>query len=92
MPNQLNDPDLLRHQAYINGQWRDAENGDTLPVINPATGEELGSVPRCPAADARAAARRQAKIDAAVAERLQDLEPGIREEVTRQVDGEGTEA
>ena len=55
MPNQLNDPDLLRHQAYINGQWRDAENGDTLPVINPATGEELGSVPRCTAADARAA-------------------------------------
>ncbi|MCI6273457.1 MAG: DUF1490 domain-containing protein [Coriobacteriaceae bacterium] len=44
------------------------------------------------AADARADARRQAKIDAAVAERLQDLEPGIREEVTRQVDGEGTEA
>ncbi|WP_300785909.1 NAD-dependent succinate-semialdehyde dehydrogenase [uncultured Desulfovibrio sp.] len=55
MPKHLKDPDLLRHQAYIDGQWRDAENGDTLPVINPATGEELGSVPRCTANDARAA-------------------------------------
>ena len=58
MPKHLKDPDLLRHQAYINGQWQDAENGATLAVINPATGEELGSVPRCTANDARAAIAR----------------------------------
>lgn len=42
--------------------------------------------------DCRAEARRQAKIDAAVKERLESMEAGIREEVTKQVDGEGAEA
>ncbi|MBP3885705.1 MAG: DUF1490 domain-containing protein [Olsenella sp.] len=44
------------------------------------------------AADAHAAARRQAKIDAAVKARLDELEAGIRKEVTEQVDSEGAEA
>lgn len=39
--------------------------------------------------DACAEARRQAKIDAAVAERLAALEGDIRAEVTAQVDAEG---
>ena len=39
------------------------------------------------AADINAEARRQARIDAAVAERLSQLEEGIRAEVTAQVDG-----
>ncbi|WP_221796329.1 NAD-dependent succinate-semialdehyde dehydrogenase [Oceanobacter mangrovi] len=37
---------LFRQQAYINGQWRDAISGASDPVFNPATGEQLGSVPR----------------------------------------------
>ena len=41
----LNDHDLLREQAFINAQWCDADDGATLTVTNPATGEELARVP-----------------------------------------------
>jgi succinate-semialdehyde dehydrogenase / glutarate-semialdehyde dehydrogenase len=41
----LKDPDLFRQQAYIGGRWCDADNGATLKVNNPATGEILGTVP-----------------------------------------------
>jgi succinate-semialdehyde dehydrogenase/glutarate-semialdehyde dehydrogenase len=41
----LKDSDLFRQQAYIGGQWCDADNGATLKVNNPATGEILGTVP-----------------------------------------------
>ena len=42
---QLKDPSLLRQQAYLNGQWCNADNGETCPVTNPATGETIGTVP-----------------------------------------------
>ena len=38
---QLNDQDLLQGNAYINGEWVSADNGETLPVLNPATGETI---------------------------------------------------
>lgn len=41
----LSRKDLFRQQAYIDGQWVDADSGGTLKVINPATGELLGTVP-----------------------------------------------
>src|ERR1700738_1999917 len=41
----LRDQDLFRQQAYLGGFWCDADNGATLDVNNPATGEILGSVP-----------------------------------------------
>jgi succinate-semialdehyde dehydrogenase/glutarate-semialdehyde dehydrogenase len=41
----LKDQDLLRQQAYIGGRWCDADNGATVKVNNPATGEILGTVP-----------------------------------------------
>ena len=41
----LEDPSLLRQQCYVNGAWLDAAGGATLPVHNPATGAELGTVP-----------------------------------------------
>ena len=41
---QLNDMTLFRQQALIDGQWRDAPNGDVIAVTNPANGEQLGSV------------------------------------------------
>ena len=47
----LQDQDLFRSQAYINGQWCDADNGATLKVNNPATGEVLGTVPMMGAAE-----------------------------------------
>ncbi len=52
---QLKDPTLLRQQAYINGAWSDADNGETHPVTNPATGEQIGTVPRMGAAETRRA-------------------------------------
>jgi len=41
----LKDPSLLRQQAYIDGEWCDAFDIRTVDVINPATGEQLGTVP-----------------------------------------------
>jgi succinate-semialdehyde dehydrogenase / glutarate-semialdehyde dehydrogenase len=54
-PPKLKDPKLLRNQCYIDGQWVEAEEGKTLPVTNPATGELLGTVPNMGAAEARRA-------------------------------------
>jgi succinate-semialdehyde dehydrogenase/glutarate-semialdehyde dehydrogenase len=32
-------------QLHIGGAWRDASTAETLPVLNPATGEPVGAVP-----------------------------------------------
>lgn len=53
MPTQVqtySDVSLL-----INGQWRAAEGGDTLPVMNPATGEVIGHHAHAKQADLDAA-------------------------------------
>jgi succinate-semialdehyde dehydrogenase/glutarate-semialdehyde dehydrogenase len=42
---KLQDADLLRQQAYINGVWQDALDGDRFAVHNPATGEVIAYVP-----------------------------------------------
>jgi succinate-semialdehyde dehydrogenase / glutarate-semialdehyde dehydrogenase len=42
---KLRDPELLRTRALIGGKWVNAANGATRPVRNPATGEEIGTVP-----------------------------------------------
>lgn len=44
------------------------------------------------AADINAEARRQARIDTAVSERLTELEKGVRAEVIAQMDGAGEDA
>jgi succinate-semialdehyde dehydrogenase/glutarate-semialdehyde dehydrogenase len=54
-PVPLRDEYLLRQKAYVNGAWCDADDGATLPVTNPATGQRLGTVPRMGAAEARRA-------------------------------------
>ena len=46
---------LLREQCYIAGEWLDADSGETIAVTNPATGEHLGTVPKCGAAETRRA-------------------------------------
>ena len=38
-------------QLFINGQWRDATDGKTLAVFNPATGKEIGRVAHASKAD-----------------------------------------
>jgi succinate-semialdehyde dehydrogenase/glutarate-semialdehyde dehydrogenase len=52
---QLKDPGLLRQQAYINGVWTDADDGAALAVTNPATGQQIGTVPVMGAAETRRA-------------------------------------
>jgi acyl-CoA reductase-like NAD-dependent aldehyde dehydrogenase len=51
----LNDPSLLHEQAYIDGEWCDADDGATFEVTDPATGQALGRVPRMGAAETRRA-------------------------------------
>jgi malonate-semialdehyde dehydrogenase (acetylating)/methylmalonate-semialdehyde dehydrogenase len=36
-------------QNYIDGQWQKSKAAESLPVINPATGEEIGRTPLSPA-------------------------------------------
>jgi 1-pyrroline dehydrogenase len=35
-----------RHQNFVGGEWVDAAEGETMDVINPATGEAIAEVPR----------------------------------------------
>jgi len=51
----LKDPSLLKSKAYLCGEWRDAGNGATIEVRNPATGELITTVPELDAGDAHAA-------------------------------------
>ncbi|MFD5743612.1 NAD-dependent succinate-semialdehyde dehydrogenase [Streptomyces massasporeus] len=66
-------------QLFIGGGWRDAESGRTLPVDNPATGEEL-----CRVADASPADGQRA-VDAAVAAQAAwaATAPRVRSEILR---------
>lgn len=41
----LSNTNLLKEQAYINGEWVDADSGEKLEVNNPATGEIIATVP-----------------------------------------------
>lgn len=47
--------DLFRQQCYINGQWANADSGETIEVQNPATGELLGVIPKMGATETRRA-------------------------------------
>jgi len=38
-------------QLFIDGEWRDADGGATLDVVNPATGEKIGTVARASVKD-----------------------------------------
>jgi succinate-semialdehyde dehydrogenase/glutarate-semialdehyde dehydrogenase len=81
---QLKDPTLLRQQSYIDGNWVDADSGATIDVVNPATGEKIGTVPKMGATETRRAieaaaaalpawAKRTAKERAAILRRWYDL-------------------
>ncbi|MBI47305.1 MAG: succinate-semialdehyde dehydrogenase (NADP(+)), partial [Marinobacter sp.] len=55
MSLELKNRELLREQAYINGQWITAKSGKTFAVTDPASGEQLATVPDMDDTDARAA-------------------------------------
>ncbi|MEY2632095.1 MAG: hypothetical protein RIR00_749 [Pseudomonadota bacterium] len=52
---QLDDPQLLRTQCFIDGEWVDADQGARFPVHNPADGSQLATVPECGANETRRA-------------------------------------
>ena len=52
---ELKDMRLFRQQCYIDGQWADADSGETLEVTNPADGSVIGTVPKMGAAETRRA-------------------------------------
>ena len=52
---KLKDKNLFRQQCYINGNWLDADSGESIDVTNPATGEKLGTVPKMGAEETRRA-------------------------------------
>ena len=52
---KISDQSLFKTQAYVDGQWIDADSGETLPVVNPATGETIAEIAKCGTAETRRA-------------------------------------
>ena len=44
---KITESKLYRDKCYINGEWIAADSGETISVNNPATLEEIGTVPKC---------------------------------------------
>ena len=42
---QIKDAALLRHEGFIGGTWCAADSGRKVDILNPANGQNLGSVP-----------------------------------------------
>jgi succinate-semialdehyde dehydrogenase / glutarate-semialdehyde dehydrogenase len=55
MTLELHDPLLLRELCYIDGDWVAADDGGTIPVDNPASGQRLGVIPKMGATETRRA-------------------------------------
>lgn len=51
----LKDPTLFKQACYIDGRWCDADDGKTIPVINPASGSPIGTIPAMSAEETRRA-------------------------------------
>jgi succinate-semialdehyde dehydrogenase/glutarate-semialdehyde dehydrogenase len=88
----LKDVRLLRQKCFLGGAWIDADDGRTIAVKNPATGETLGTVPRMGEAETRRAVqaaagawpawrRRTAKERSAVLRRWFDLVMASQEDL-----------
>jgi succinate-semialdehyde dehydrogenase/glutarate-semialdehyde dehydrogenase len=62
---QISDKSLFKTQAYVDGEWIDADSGETHPVKNPATGETIAEIAKCGTAETRRAieAAEKAQVD-----------------------------
>ena len=40
-----------KHKNFVGGEWVEAAAGETMPVLNPATGETIAEVPAATAED-----------------------------------------
>jgi succinate-semialdehyde dehydrogenase/glutarate-semialdehyde dehydrogenase len=49
------DEALLKSQAYVNGEWINADSGETFAILNPANGETVGEIAKCGTAETRRA-------------------------------------
>ena len=54
-PLALKDPSLLRQRCYVDGQWIDADDRGSIPVIDPALNTPLGTAPVFHASETRRA-------------------------------------
>jgi succinate-semialdehyde dehydrogenase/glutarate-semialdehyde dehydrogenase len=70
-------------QLFINGQWRDAADGRTLAVFNPATGKEIGRVAHAGTADLDSALEAAQKGF----ETWRDMPPAERSKIMRKAAG-----
>ncbi len=70
-------------QLFIHGQWRDAADGRTLAVHNPATGQEIGRVAHAGKADLDAALESAQKGF----ETWRDMTPAARSVIMRRAAG-----
>lgn len=52
---QIKDNALLRMQAYVNGEWIDADNKARFAVTNPADGSQIGEIAQLGAVETRRA-------------------------------------
>jgi len=52
---ELSDPSLLRQQCYVDGEWVDADDRGSMPVVDPATGDLVGEAPMFGAAETKRA-------------------------------------
>ena len=52
---KLSDSKLFRQQCYLNGQWADADSGETIDVTNPVDNSVIGTIPKMGAAETRRA-------------------------------------
>lgn len=52
---KVEDRELVKTLAFVDGQWVGADSGATLQVLNPATAEPIATVPQCGGAETRAA-------------------------------------
>jgi succinate-semialdehyde dehydrogenase/glutarate-semialdehyde dehydrogenase len=61
MTLNLDDPSLFIERARVGDAWIQSDSGETIAVVNPATGEPIGTVPACGAAETARAIAAAAK-------------------------------
>ncbi len=72
---------LTTHKNLVGGEWVDAAGGETMEVLNPATGETIAEVPRAGAEDVDLAVQAAKKAF----EEWRDTTPGERAELLLQL-------
>ena len=60
---------ITQHKNFVGGEWVDAASGETMEVLNPATGEAIAQVPRADAEDVARAVKAAGKAFATWSEK-----------------------